>query len=68
MKKLIVASAALLASAQASLAEVCTYGESCGEYPPPTNVPEISAQGSIAALAVVGVITLLAWERRRRQA
>ena len=63
MKKLAIASTALVASAQASLA--CT-GIGCA--PTSTAVPEISALEGTAALAAVAAVVLLAWERRRRAA
>jgi hypothetical protein len=61
MKKLAISVAALVASAQASLA--CT-GLACP--PPPTDVPEISALNGAAAIAVVLAGIALVWERKRR--
>ena len=63
MKKLAIATGALVASASASLAGQCdpiTGG--C------TAVPEISALEGTAAIAALAAIVLLAWERRRRAA
>lgn len=65
MKKLAVATAAMLASAPSAFAATCV--------PDPLNplnqicsVPEISALEGTAALAVVAAIVLMVWERRRR--
>lgn len=63
MKKLALSFAAVVASAQASLACV---GVACP--PPAAEVPEISAMEGTAALAVLAAVVLLAWERRRRAA
>ncbi|MEM9044842.1 MAG: hypothetical protein AAGC81_09100 [Pseudomonadota bacterium] len=51
----ITFSAALLASANVSLAGTVVQA------------PEVSATGSLAAVAVVGAIGALIWERRRRK-
>ena len=56
MKKILSASAALVASASTAFANLT----------PTTDVPEISALEGTAALAVVAAVVLLAWERRRR--
>lgn len=71
MKKLAFAATALVASAQASLANTgnCStnpFAPGCGTGNTP--VPEISALEGTAALAVLAAIVLLAWERRRRAA
>ena len=63
MKKLALASVALMASASSALAVVtCPPGLTC------TAVPEISALEGTAALAALAAVVLLAWERRRRAA
>ena len=36
-------------------------------YAPPIGVPEIDGPSGIAAMGVVGAITALIWERRRRK-
>ncbi|WP_420862166.1 VPEID-CTERM sorting domain-containing protein [Algirhabdus cladophorae] len=63
MKKLVIATSALVASASASFA-------GCNNLPgiPCNDVPEISALQGTAALAAVAAVVLLAWERRRRAA
>lgn len=60
MKKVLVASVALVASTTASFA--------VGIPGTATSVPEISALEGTAALAALAAIVLLAWERRRRAA
>jgi hypothetical protein len=62
MKKVLVASLALAASAQTALATTCPVPGAC------TSVPEISALEGTAAIAALAAIVLLAWERRRRAA
>lgn len=62
MKKLGYSIAALIGSAQMSLA---CLGAAC---PPPTLVPEISALEGTAAIAALAAVVLLVWERRRRSA
>lgn len=65
MKKLVLGSVALMASATTALATgTCPPGQVCT----PTAVPEISALEGTAALAALAAIVLLAWERRRRAA
>lgn len=63
MKKLVLASGALMTSASSAFAACGGIGE-----PPCTAVPEISALEGTAALAAVAAVVLLAWERRRRAA
>ena len=62
MKKAFAASAAVLASASAALANP---GGSLS-FNNPTPVPEISALEGTAAIAALAAIVLFAWERRRR--
>lgn len=64
MKKMLLTTTVLLASAPAAFA----VGIGSGLTTPATPVPEISALEGTAALAVVAAIVLLAWERRRKAA
>jgi len=64
MKKALLATTALMASASSALAIALPGGLT--RTPDPTPVPEISALEGSAALAAVAAIVLLAWERRRR--
>ena len=66
MKKLFIASTALVASAQASLA--ATGGCSTNPLVQCPQVPEISALEGSAAIAALVAVVLLTWERRRRRA
>lgn len=63
MKKILFASAALVASSKAAFAVVDPCAQVRCEP-----VPEISALEGTAALAVVAALVLLAWERRSRAA
>lgn len=66
MKKLMIASAALVASSSAAFAGDCldAFGQIIPGCTP--SVPEISALEGTAALAALAAIVLIAWERRRR--
>lgn len=63
----LMASAAVMLSANSALAEVCYDGEGKPTLCP-EDVPEISAMEGTAALVALAAIVLLTWERRRRQA
>ena len=67
MKKLTIAVAGLVATANSAFAADCLddFGQSVACA---ASVPEISALEGTAALAVVAALVLLAWERRRRAA
>ncbi|SMX50697.1 hypothetical protein [Maliponia aquimaris] len=62
MKKLAIALAALVASANFAAAACGGVGE------PACVVPEISALEGTAAIAALAAVVLLVWERRRRAA
>lgn len=68
MKKtlLVAATVAGLALPFAASASPCEDGISAGPGGCTTAVPEISALEGAAALAALGAVVLLTWERRRR--
>lgn len=63
MKKLLLAPAALIVSANTAFAATCG-----GASPVACDVPEISALQGTAAIAALAAVVLLVWERSRRAA
>lgn len=63
MKKVLIGTGVLVASASNALAAQCTPG-----FQTVCDVPEISALQGTAAIAAVAAVVLLVWERSRRAA